>query len=143
MNLGTNTKKRAISLVLGILLFAFGIIPLVKQYSSYFSNIPDALFNPIVLEVLIAVGGIFLLYDSFNIGHGRTKFLAVLLGLLLALLGLVPILIQFELLGFLPFIAALKINKITMELILIFYGAYLVVDVFVMNRYAQEVVNVQ
>src|SRR3989338_8292985 len=108
MNLSTNTKKRAVSLILGILLIAFGIIPLVKQYSSYFSNIPDALFNLFVLEILIAVGGISLLYDSFSIGHGRTKFLAVLLGLLLALLGLVPILIQFELLGFLPFIAALK-----------------------------------
>ena len=33
--------------------------------------------------------------------------------------------------------------KPTDTLVLVFYGAYLIIDTFVMNRYAQEVVNMQ
>ena len=140
MQLSTNLKKRLISFLVGLLLFAFGVVSFLRSL-KYFINLPEFLFNPVLLEVLIAIGGIFLLFDSFSIGHGKTKFLAVVIGLLLATLGLIPILIKLDLLGFLPFIATLKIKPIILEAILVFYGAYLIVDTFAINKYTQEVAN--
>lgn len=119
------SKKAILSFFIGLVLFLIGLTQILKI------TLPFSL-NRLHLEILIALGGLFLFYDSFSIGHNITKLLSILAGILIALLGLIPLLIELNLLTMLPFIAVLKINTLMLQSILIIFGLYLMIDSFIM-----------
>ena len=86
--------------------------------------------------VLLFLGGLFLLYDSFSVVDEKTKrmrLMTILLGLLLAVIGLVPLLIHYSFFDFLNFIPVVKIPIQVLDVLLVFYGAFLVVNAFRMK----------
>jgi len=128
----TSSQKKIISIFVGLLCIAFGAFPLLERFFNL-SFIPDFLLSTVFLEVILMLGGIFLLYNSVNVGVGFTKFISIFAGGLLFFVGLIPLAIRFKLLNFLSFFATLTIPEGLFRGVLVFYGVYLIVDVFIMH----------
>ncbi|MEM4244805.1 MAG: hypothetical protein QXR60_01190, partial [Candidatus Nanoarchaeia archaeon] len=129
-------SRTNISLILGFICIAIGVIPLLPYINI---NIPgltnmDKTIYDVIVKVALLVGGLFLLYDSFQIRSmmtGRVRGVSILAGFLLAVIGILPLALHFKLLDkMLPFIVQLNVPSEVWYGLLIFYGIYLIVDVF-------------
>lgn len=130
------SSRTNLSLLIGAVCILIGLVPLLPYLNI---NIPgitsiDASIYDIIVKVALLIGGLFLLYDSFQIRNmmsGRVKGASILAGLLLAVIGAIPLALHIKLLDkMLPFLVELKIPSAVWYGLLIFYGAYLIVDAF-------------
>lgn len=97
------SPRDTLSFVIGLILLAFGIIPLLNKFGAIGWNLPGFLVNmPVgVLVWIVAVAGLYILIDGFieppmHIFH----WLLILAGLIMMVIGLIPILHSFGTIGF-------------------------------------------
>ena len=94
--------RDTISFFVGILLAAFGILPLLNKWGVLGFNIPfisNLAVN--VLVWIVAIGGVYVVIDGFIEPPAYTlHWLLILVGIVLLIFGLIPILNGF---GVIPF----------------------------------------
>ncbi len=122
------STRKTISLLLGIVFIILGIIPILNMFKVIGFTLP--ILPDILLRVLALIGGIFLIYDAMQEGQmafGMTQyamFASYILGLAILLLGLIPLLNTFGVLGFtLPAIGQVIIDWLYLVVgLLLLYG---------------------
>ena len=95
--MGTTQK---ISLILGLVLLALGLIPILNSFGVIAFQYPEV---SIVLWVLAVLGGLWLFIDAVKEGHEFARGLGLisfLVGAVLLATGLIPILYNFGTIGF-------------------------------------------
>lgn len=131
-----SSSRTNISLLLGIICIIIGVLPLLPYINI---NIPglSSIYGTgydLFVKIALLIGGFFLLFDSFQIRSmltGRVKGASILAGFLLAVIGIIPLALHLKLLDkIFPFIVQLSIPSAVLYGLLIFYGLYLLVDVF-------------
>jgi uncharacterized membrane protein len=134
-NPGMIKARTTFSVIIGLACIALGGAPLLKLKLA--TSMP-VIFSPTIIKVALLIGGLFLLYDSFQIKNpftGMIKGASILTGLLLAIIGAMPLLVE---LGWfnksLPFIATLNIPIGILQGLLIFFGLYLLYDAFILSK---------
>lgn len=100
--------RSLLSLVIGILLAGFGLIPLLNKWGVIGFNIAflDSITGMIIFYIL-AAAGLFLIIDGFMEG-GFTEpwgMISIVVGFLVLVLGVIPLLNNFGVIGFsIPFL---------------------------------------
>lgn len=126
--------KRVYAFLLGFLSILLGGIPLLI-YLGISISIPATIFNEYLIKGFLVIGGFFLLYYAIATSTlSKNAFLTILAGFLMAIIGLLPVLIDLKLLNFLPFIATLDIPIQVLEALLVFFGFYLVYEAIIISR---------
>ncbi|MBI3036487.1 hypothetical protein HYY73_01870 [Candidatus Woesearchaeota archaeon] len=107
--------RKPISLVLGLVFFAFGLIPLLNQFKVIGFTIPA--LPSLVLYVLSIIGAVILLWDAISenmamMGFAQMARMATfVVALVLLAIGLIPLLHSMGTIGFtLPALAGIIIN---------------------------------
>ena len=97
------SPRDTISAVIGLILLAFGVIPLLNSLKMISWNLPSFLLKmPIeILVWVVAIAGFYILIDGFieppmHIFH----WLLIIAGLIMMVIGLIPILHSFGTIGF-------------------------------------------
>lgn len=132
---GMIKARTTFSVIIGLACIALGGVPLLKL--KFTTSMP-VIFSPTIIKVALLIGGLFLLYDSLQIKNpmtGMIKGATILTGLLLAVVGAIPLLIDLGWLNkSLPFIATLAIPPGVLQGLLIFFGFYLLYDAYTLSR---------
>ena len=93
--------RDTISFVTGLLLVAFGILPLLTKWGFIKFTVP--FIGNLAIEVLIwiaAIGGMYVILDGFIEPPAHSlHWILILVGLILLVVGLVPILHNFGIIG--------------------------------------------
>ena len=133
-NYGSGSKY-ILSGLMGIIFMILGGVPLLKLK---YATIVPFVFTPTATKIALLVGGILLLYYGFQIKNpmtGVVKITSMLTGLLLAIIGAMPLVIE---IGWfnksLPFIATLNIPIEILQGLIIFFGLYLLYDAYTLSR---------
>ncbi|MBI2143904.1 hypothetical protein HYU17_02005 [Candidatus Woesearchaeota archaeon] len=117
MGMGMMGPRKPVSLILGLVFLAFGIIPLLNQFKVIGFSIP-ALPN-IVLHVISIIGAVILLWDAISEGSmGMAMGIGAMLtpatfimALALLAIGLIPLLNSLGVIGFnIPQLAQIIMN---------------------------------
>ena len=94
--------RDTISFFVGVVLAAFGILPLLNKWGILGFNIP--FIGNLAIDALIwvvAIGGAYVVVDGFIEPPAYTlHWLLILLGIVLLIFGLIPILNNFGVIGF-------------------------------------------
>ena len=132
---GMTRGKITLSFLIGAICITLGGAPLLKL--KFAAAIP-MLFSPTATKVALLIGGILLLYDGFQIKNpmtGMIKGTSIFTGLLLAVIGAIPLIVDLGWLNkSLPFIATLNIPIGILQGLLIFFGCYLIYDGLVLMK---------
>src|SRR3989344_1939568 len=123
------TRPRdTVSFFIGLVLAAFGIIPLLNSLGVVGWNLPGVLLNlPVsVLIWVIAVAGLYIVIDGFiEPPMHMFHWLLIAGGLVLLVIGLIPILFSFGTIGFtVPFLGE---NLITYQVLIAIEGLFLAI----------------
>ncbi len=124
--------------VAGIAIFgASAVSALSAAFGMSIPVIPAFIGSDLALKIFLFLAGVLLLYDSFSFRsfRGNIKISAVLTGALMAFLGAFPLLNQFGLLDFLPFIVNLTLSPAVLAGTLLFYCFYLLWDTYMLFRF--------
>jgi len=127
MEHGGSTAKLWLSFLLGLLFAALGVVSALA-YLGVMLPIPAIIMSPLVIKISLIIAGLLLFVDSFSVRTmtGQVKFASILIALLLAVIGAIPLLLDYKLLGFLPFVIEFTIPPIVLSIVLAIYGLYLV-----------------
>jgi len=132
---GKTQNKSLLSFLLGAVCIILGGVPLLKLK---FATTMPGVFSPMVIKIALLIGGLFLLLDALQIKSpmtGMVKLTSMLAGLLLAVAGALPILIDSGWLNkSLPFIATLNIPLGVLQGMLVFFGLYLIYDGYMLSK---------
>lgn len=101
----------------------FGLITLALSIISFILPIPL-----LIIEIFLILSGILLIADSIRIKHG--KLFSLIAGLITIIIALVPLLNDFSLLSFLPFVIIIPLNAVLSKVLLMFISIYLITDKF-------------
>ena len=116
------------SFIVGLILAAFGIIPLLNSFKLVAWNLPDFLLNmPVsILVWVIAVAGAYIVIDGFIEPPMHIFHWALILGgFILLVVGLIPILYSFKAIGFtVPFLGE---NLIVYQVLIGVEGLFLAI----------------
>lgn len=131
-----NTKV-LLSLAGALLFAASALSALGTAFGFSVPFMPAFLGSDIALKIFLFLAGIVLLYDSFSFRsfRGNIKITSVITGLILAFLGAFPLLNQFGLLDFLPFVLKLTLGPAVLAGMLLFYSLYLLWDTYMLFKY--------
>lgn len=127
-HMGGGTGKIWFSMLFGLFLLIFGGAATLAFF-GIFLPVPTGFMTALVVKILLIVAGLLLLIDSFKVRTmmGATKFSAILIGLIMAFAGALPLLIDYKLVGFLPFLMNLSIPNFVLSILLAVYGLFLIV----------------
>ena len=120
---------KAISIILGLILVVLGGMPLLNQFNVLSFSLPA--LPGLVLWIIFILGGVWLLVNGFREGslNPGAMWSSIILGLLILVMGLMPVLNQFGIITFvLPSIAA-----IITDIIIVLAGILLLIGAFVAN----------
>lgn len=120
--------KALLSLLIGSIFTILGGTATLSNLGINLINLPFFLYDPTVTKFSLLIGGLLLLIDSFSIKSFQTfmpEIGTILIGILLAIIGAVPLLLEYNLLNWLPFIIKFTIPAIVLSGILAFFGLYL------------------
>ena len=113
---------RGFQFIFGIALLIYSVLLLVGDFQGK----TFLFFSPFVLEILVLLLGLFFIRDGL---FARKKHLvSFLVGFFLFFLGLFPILVDADLLDFLPVHVELTVSPFLLSLLLFFSSAYFLVD---------------
>ncbi len=127
----THFSRRSLySFFFGIIASAVGILPFLKMYGQ----LPIPFWDtPLPAEILLVFGSTLILMDSFRRRTEPSNKISILIGILIALVGLLPLLLRFNLLKSLPFVIELIIPPLYIYALLAFFGVYLLFEAVVMR----------
>ena len=117
------------ALIVGLLLMALGIIPLLNGWGVISFGLPSFLSNmiPMIATYILALGGILLLIDSF-MEDDTLRIISIVISLVIIAAGIIPILNNFGVIGFtIPFLNALVFN-----ILFVLEGLFLTIAAFAM-----------
>ena len=122
-------SKAWLDLVGGLVFSGLGIISFASNIGYPFA-LPSwlsFLYNTLLIKVSLIIGGIMLFLSSFSMARGGVggSLKPVLVGLLLAVIGAFPLMMDYKLLGFLPFSLDFTIPTVVLSGLLAAYGIYL------------------
>ena len=127
MGMGSSGRQ-GISLILGFIFLFLGVIPLLFQFGVLDFTIPA--LPGMVLWILATIGGVILLWDAMieNMPMGAESILrmaSLIAGLIVLVIGLIPLLHNFGWIAFtLPYIAEIINNGLFVVVgALLLYGA--------------------
>jgi uncharacterized membrane protein len=115
------SMRKVLSIVLGLLFIALGVLPLI--------NFPIPAITGTVMWILAIIGGLILLVDGYKEHQEMRAMLSTpsyLIGLLLIVLGLIPLLFSLGVIGFELPLAVFWI----MDFVFIAGGLFLVIGGF-------------
>lgn len=119
--------KGWIALVIGLLVTALGLIPLLATWNVIGFNLPEFMLNiiPSIAVWLIAGLAIYLFIDAI-MEDATMKVISIIAALIFLAIGVIQILFQFGVIGFsIPFLGPLAYYIIfTLEGIFIFIAAF-------------------
>ncbi|OVE75094.1 hypothetical protein BVX95_00180 [archaeon D22] len=119
-----------ISLILGFVLTALGIIPLLNAMGVIGFGLPGfmtGLFGSLFGLIVLAGAGVYLLIDSF-FEDDFIFWLTLIISLIIVVIGLIPILFNFGIIGFnIPFGATIY------QILFAIEGFLLIIAAFAMN----------
>ena len=137
---GGSRPSLLLTVVLAALCLGIGTLATLSSIGTAVP-LPEFLYSPIVVKVLIIIAGLLLLVRSFTImrtasilSPGATGISSLVAGVLLAIIGALPLLNDFGLLYFLPFIPKLTIPPVVLGVVLGAYGIWLFVVAFKLFR---------
>lgn len=115
------TRPRdTISFFVGLILLATGLIPLLNYWNVIGFSLPGFISNLIASIVIwiIAVAGLYIIIDGFiEPPQHSLHWLLIIVGFVMLLIGLIPILHKFEVIGFsIPFLNNLVVYNIMISL---------------------------
>jgi len=89
-----------LSMILGIVLFAIGGIPLLNSFGAISYTFPA--LPSLILKIVFIVAGALLLWDAQHEIYNNKGFMwmSIIFGLPILILGLIPVLNQFGVIGF-------------------------------------------
>ena len=90
--------KSMISLVLGLIIGLLGLVPLLNSMGTISFGIPT--LPQRLLQVLLIVGGTYLLIDAWDEDPDYMKWANVVVGILVIIVGAIPILNIINVIGF-------------------------------------------
>ncbi len=121
--------KNWVAVIIGLLLLALGLIPLLNNFGVIGFGLPGFL-NGIVSKIglwIVAAGGLFLLIDSFLEDHSM-RMISIVVALLILAVGIIPLLNSFGIIGFtIPFLSVNVYN-----IIFVIEGLFLLIAAFAM-----------
>ncbi len=124
---------RLYAFFMGVICIILGGVPLLGSVGI--RTVDSAVFNPLVIKVVLMLGGFFLLYYALRTYKlSRHVLLAIATGFLMAIVGVMPLLVDYKILGFFPFVATLSIPVQVLEALLVFYGFFLLYDAFFLRE---------
>lgn len=136
-HIGGGTGKIWFSMLFGFFLLVFGGAASLA-YFGIGLPIPTGFLmgNGLVVKILLVVAGLLLLIDSFKVRTmmGATKFSAIIIGLIMAFAGALPLLIDYKLVEFLPFLATLSIPNFVLSILLAVFGIFLLMRTIQMYK---------
>lgn len=99
-------EKSLPGLILGLLIFAMGIFPLLNKFGVIDFNLP---YTPagIVLEILLTVGGIYLVIMGIMEDEDFMKWTSIIAGMIVTVMGIIPLLANFGIIISIPFLGFL------------------------------------
>ncbi len=118
-------EKSLPGLILGLLIFVMGIFPLLNKFGVLDFNLP---YTPagIVLEILLTVGGIYLMIMGFIEDEDFMKWVSIIAGIVVTIMGIIPLLANFGISIAIPFLAFLYSPYLYVIIgILLIIGAFL------------------
>ena len=137
---GAGRPSLALTVLLGLIGLAIGVLSIMTS-SGMNVGIPDIIYSPLVVKILIVLAGLLLLVRSFTImrtasilNPGATGITSLVAGVLLAVIGALPLLYDLNFLSFLPFIPKLTIPPIVLGAVLAGYGLWLLAVSFKLFR---------
>lgn len=116
-------KIKIISMIIGIILVILTLINIVLGYKYV---------NSLALELIMILVGIYFIYSHLKSHLLVTKIVAIVAGLILIVLGLLPVLVNSRLVDF-SFFVLLSVNTVTLSIILLIAGVYYVLESFLKN----------
>jgi len=122
--------KNYIAALIGLLLSCLGLIPILNMVGVLSWGIPEGIMLVITSFALyiITIAGIYLLVDSFMEDHGL-RMISIVVALVVIILGLVPLLNSFGLIGFtIPLFG----TPILYYVIFLIEGVFLMIAAFTM-----------
>lgn len=127
---GGTGLKLWISLALGVLFAVMGVAASLAYFGVNLP-LPVSLVTATVVEISLVIAGLLLFVDSFSIRTpmGLVKWGSIVIALLLAAIGAIPLMVKYQVLSFLPFLVKLTIPEIVLNILLAFYGLYLLFTV--------------
>ena len=101
-----DTPKSLPGLILGLILLAMGIFPLLNQFGVISFNLP---YTPagIILEIILTIGGVYLFIMGIMEDVDFMKWVSIIAGIIVATIGILPLLANFGVLAVVPFLAFL------------------------------------
>ena len=101
-----DTPKSLPGLILGLIILAMGIFPLLNQFGVIGFDLP---YTPagIVLEIILTIGGIYLFIMGIMEDVDFMKWVSIIAGIIVATIGILPLLANFGINITLPFLAFL------------------------------------
>lgn len=125
-------RKVWISLACAVVFGAAAVSSLAARFNYSIRVIPAFLGSDLALKIFLLLAGILLLYDAVNLrtASGHIRLSAIIAALLFAFLGAFPLLDQFGLLDFLPFVVEFTLSSAVLAGVLLFYSLYLLWDVY-------------
>ncbi len=88
------------SMILGILLFLVGAVPLANKFGWVAWQFPE--LSQFILRILFLAAGLFLIWDATHEIYNNRMFMvmSLIFGIPILILGLIPVLNQFGVIGF-------------------------------------------
>ncbi|MAG78143.1 hypothetical protein CL616_02130 [archaeon] len=116
-------KSLRIGLGVGLLIFSiFSIYSLVVGVSSWY-------VSGLFLEIVLIVLGVVFLREVFVRGFDfKEKMIDLVISLFLIFFGLFPLGLDYEIFRFLPFAVEISVNPVVLVVVLMAFGAYLIID---------------
>ncbi len=135
MHTGHSGMKIALSAILSIVFLAIGIGSLITSFGLTLP-LPAFLLTETFTEIALVAAGLLLFIDSFSARTpmGMIKTGTIIVSLLLAAIGAIPLLVRYKMLSFLPVLATLSIPPLVLSGLLVFYGLYMLFMVFQMYK---------
>ena len=122
--------KYSWKVILGIVLLIFSIFGIYSLMTGLESWFVDTFFLEIIL---IMLGFVFLREVIINIKEDwDEKWIDFIIALFLLFFGFFPLGLDLGLLTFLPFAIEFSVNPVVLIVVLLAFGAYLLLDIFMM-----------
>ena len=117
-------------IILGVILLGFSIFSIYSLVNGVEAWYISSLLFEIVLIIL---GIVFLRYSLLRLKRFdvREMLLDLVISIFLIFFGLFPLGLDFDLFSFLPFAVELSVSAVILAVVLLSFGAYLLVDEFV------------
>jgi len=111
-------KFKRLSILISILTLIVSLVSILKIYSL------DVLY----LEGVLVILGLLIMGRSLDKRPNKISIVSFFVGVFVVVIGILPLLIKYQLLRFIPFSLGLSVNLLFLEVMIIVSSVYLIVD---------------